>query len=265
MSTQPSPHIFRTGGPPYSREVIYSYEYLWGDGNAWMQALDKRDVQDLVIGTGPFDLFYDDESGNLIVAMGLQGVVLVAPDGTPTRVAVGQYSPTDFSFSGKVRALFASLLYPDTAASTGIALLLAFSFAALAVVGPATSSRPRFCFALSAAISTFLAVSYGTYPHVPETPWAYSEGRLFIGSLALMISGIGLFPFLLVVAGLALARTSRRQLLAVGVVSIGMLLLVAVGALVLFETGTGIANFVAVGLVGLGALGVWADVKRAPL
>ena len=262
---QSSPHIFRTGGPPYSREVIYTYEYLWGDGNAWMQALDKRDVPDLVIGTGPYDLFYDDESGNLIVAMGLQGVVVVAPDGTPTRVAVGQYSPTDFSFGGKVRALFASMLLPEMAASTGLALLLAFSFAALAVVGPAAPSRPKLYFALGAAISAFLAVSHGVYPHVPETPWANTEGRLFVGYLALMFSGLGLLPFLLVVAGLARARTSRRQLLAVGVVSIGMLLLVAVGALVLFETGTGIANFVAVGLVGLGALGVWADVKRAPL
>ena len=43
---------------------------------------------------------------------------------------------------------------------------------------------------------------------------------------------------------------------------IGMLLLIGVGALVLFETGPFIANFVAVGLVGLAAFGLWAYRKR---
>ena len=44
--------------------------------------------------------------------------------------------------------------------------------------------------------------------------------------------------------------------------SVGMLLLIALGALVLFETGTTTANFVAVALVGLAALGLWAYQKR---
>ena len=33
-------------GTSGSREVVYSYEYLRRGGNRWMQALDKRDVQD---------------------------------------------------------------------------------------------------------------------------------------------------------------------------------------------------------------------------
>ena len=80
------------------REVIYSYEHLKGGGNEWLQALDKKDVQDRVIATRPHNLFYDDRSGNLIAAMGLQGVVVIAQDGTATRAAVGRHSPTDFSF-----------------------------------------------------------------------------------------------------------------------------------------------------------------------
>ena len=256
--------IREVGGPEVEdqSEVVYSYEYLRSGGNRWMQALDKREVQDRVIATRALDLFYDDQSGNLIVAMGLQGVVVVAPDGTSTRIAVGPYSPTDFSFGNKARTFFGSLLLRETAVYTGLAFLLTFSFAALALVGPAASSGPRFCFAFAAAISGFLAISMGVYPHVLAEPWADLEGLRTLGGVALLCSGLGLFPFLLVVAGLAVARISFKKLLAVAAASIGMLPLIAFGALVLFETGIGNANFVAVGLVGLATLGLWSYQKR---
>ena len=259
-----SPHIIRTDGTPDNQEVVYSYEHLLSGGNRWMQALDKRDFENRAIITdGPFDLFYDEQSGNLIVAMGLQGVVVVASDGTSTKVAVGPYSPTDFSFGNKVRTFFASLLHREAAIySTAAAILLTFSFAALALVGPAASSGPRWCFAFAAAISAIPAIFWGVYPQVLEYPWAGSEGPFVVGTLAVLFSGFGLFPLLLTVGGLALARPRLRQLLAVVAATIGMLPLFTVGALVLFETGPGIPNFVAVGLVGLAALVLWAYQKR---
>ena len=245
-------HIIRTYEGTDSREVVYSYEYLQSGGNRWMQALDKRDVEERVIATKALDLFYDDQSGNLIVAMGLQGVVVVAPDGTSTRVAVGRYSPTDFSFGNKVRTFFSALLHREMMVFTGIALLLTFSFATLALAASRASARPRCSFALAAAIAAFLAVSVGVYPHVFE----YSGDVDIVRDLAFSFPGWGLLPLLLAVVGMVLARTSRRRVLAVAAASVGMLPLVAVGALVLFETGPGIANFVGVGLVGLAALGL---------
>ena len=259
VSWGPDDHLTAYGASG-SREVVYSYEYLQNGGNVWMQALDKRDIENRVIATGPLNLFYDDQSGNLIVAMGIQGVVVVAPDGTSTRVAVGRYSPTDFSFASKLRTFFGSLLLWETALSTGLALLLAFSFAALALAGPAASTAPRLLFALAAAISSFLAISAGIYPDILGLPWAL-EGDV-IGSLALLLSGFGLLPLLLVTVGLASARPSPGKIVAVATASIGMLLLIGLCALVLFETGTRIANFVAVGLVGLATLGLWIHQKR---
>ena len=252
-------------GPSSSREVVYSYEYLQSGGNRWMQALDKRDVENRVIATWPLELFYDDQSGNLIVAMGLQGVVVIAPDGTTTRVTVGRYSPTDFSFGSKTRTFFSSLVLRETAVSTGLAVLLAFSFAALALAASATSERAglaRISLALAAAISTLLAISVGVYPRVFESPWEDSSSWRVVGGLALVVSGFGLVPLLIAIGGLALARSSRRQVLAVAAASIGMLPVIVLGSVVLFETGTGIANFVAVGLVGLAAFGLWAYRKR---
>ncbi len=242
------------------QEAVYSFEYLQSGGNIWMQALDKRDIESRAISTSPYDLFHDDQSGNLIVAMGLQGVVVLASDGIAARIAVGRYAPTDFSFSSKVRTFVDSLLHLETVASTGLALLLVFSYATLTIVGPAASAGPRICFVLAVAMSTLLAVLVGVYPHVLKVPWEAGNSMLEDG--ALVFSGFGLFPFLLVVVGLVVARPSRRLLLAIGAATVGMLALIALGALVLFETGPGIANVVAVGLVGVASLGLWAYQRR---
>ena len=259
--TVDGPHIIRTYEGSSSSEVVYSYEYLLNGGNRWMQALDKRDVPSRVITTRAEDLFYDDRSGNLIVAMGLQGVVVIAPDGTSTQVTVGRYSPTDFSFGNKVRTFFNSLLHwGRTLVFTGLAILLTFSFATLALAASKASAEPRCCFALVAVMSAFLAVTVGIYPQALAKPW--DVDTRIVADMALVLSGFGLIPLLLAIGGMAWARTSRRQVLAVAAASVGMLPLVALGGLVLFETGPGIANFVGVGLVGVASFGLWAYQKR---
>ena len=203
------PHIIRTDGRTEHQEVVYSFEYLRGGGSRWMQALDKRDISDRAIATEPHDLFFDDQRGNLIVAMGLQGVVVVHADGASRLVPVGPFSPTDFSFGSKVRTFFGSLLHPETAFSTIAAFLLVVTFAAFAIVGPAASTGPRHCLAYAAGVSALLAIFSGGYPYVPETP-----GQNPIQNLILLLSGLGLVPLLLVASGLLLTRTGRRQLLA---------------------------------------------------
>ena len=254
------PRIIRVDEGSKSREFVFSFEYLRGDGNVWMQALDKRDVGSRAIATRPLGMFYDDWSGNLIVAMGLQGVVLVGPDRTVTRVAIGRYSPTDFSFRSKARTFLDSLLHGETFYSTGFALLLAFSCATLSMTVSSASLGPRICFALAAAISVILAILAGVYPHVLKSPW--ESGEAVVEDAFVALSGFGLFPLIMVVVGLVIARPSRGQLLAIAAATIGMLLLIVAGALVLFETGPGTANVVAVGLVALMALGLWAYQRR---
>ena len=92
-------------------------------------------------------------------------------------------------------------------------------------------------------------------PQCFRAPLETDSGWHIVGRLALLVSVFGLVPLLFVVGGLALARINRRQLLALVATTIGMLLLIGVGALVLFEMGPFIANLVAVGLVGLAGLG----------
>ena len=146
--------------------------------------------------------------------------------------------------------------------STGLAVLLAFSFAALSLSNPAGPKCARWAIAFAATIAAILAISVGVYPREFGHPAEATAGWHTVGRLVLVVCGYGLIPFLMVLGGLAVARASRRQALTIAAVTTGMLLLIGVGALVLFETGPLIANFIAVGLVGLAAFGLWAYQKR---
>ena len=76
----------------------------------------------------PQAIHYDEGSGNVIAAMGLQGVVVGTPDGKWTRVAVGSYQPVDFSVLGRVKRLNHRVLW-----TMGIALSAAFTTLALII------------------------------------------------------------------------------------------------------------------------------------
>ena len=89
-------------------ELVYSTGYLRGDANKWMQENDTLELGRRFLTTRPVAILHHADSGNVIAAMGIQGVVVGTPDGRWRRVAVGDYAPTDFSFSGKIRALLDS-------------------------------------------------------------------------------------------------------------------------------------------------------------
>ena len=49
------------------------------------------------------------DSGNLVVALGIQGVLVGTPEGQWAPIAVGRFTPTDFSFSAKTGLLLSDL------------------------------------------------------------------------------------------------------------------------------------------------------------
>ena len=103
-------NIYRTlyGGTTYRvKEVVYSSAHLQESSNVWMQEEAVRAVScSLNLSMEPQSITYDAVSGNLIVAMGILGVVVGLPDGTWVEVAVGPYSPVDFSITSKFEELF---------------------------------------------------------------------------------------------------------------------------------------------------------------
>ena len=89
-------------------ELVYSTEYLRGDANEWVQENDTREFGYRVLATRANHVLYHADSGNAIAAMGIQGAAVGTPDGRWRRVAVGDFSPTDFSFAAKTRSLMES-------------------------------------------------------------------------------------------------------------------------------------------------------------
>ena len=109
--------------------MVYTAGYLLGDAHEWVQRYAKKGDGRVRIASQPVAITYDPKSGNVIVAMGLQGVVVGTPDGRWARIGVGKYQPTDFTPNAKIRTLFAD----GKLRAAGIALPL--SVLGLAVAG----------------------------------------------------------------------------------------------------------------------------------
>ena len=86
-------------------ETAYSSTYLLSFGNKWTQLQQTWLSEWDEVPTVPLAIAYDEASGNLIAAMGIQGVVVGDSSGKWTRIEVERYSPTDFAFAGKTRLM----------------------------------------------------------------------------------------------------------------------------------------------------------------
>ncbi len=245
----------RTGGG--KREVVYSAAYLSEGPNAWLHIRETREHGDRELTFEPRAIAYDGASGNVIAAMGMQGVVVIAPDGAWRAVAVGPFEPTDFSVVSKLREL-GNFLF----------LWLAFAFAAsFASLGfaPALLARQRgtsehkcasFLMAVPASLCVFYIVGAGLYPsetlpgHFISIPGNPDFWNLPVGGIVLVVA----------FAGIAANRPTWRQALAGAASVAGMLLLVLLAFLLWLQVNLslGYADLFALLFVGLAALALFS-------
>ena len=120
------------------KEVAYSAAYLRERGNMNLQARATRNLEGRQITTRPHSIAYDERTGNVVVAMGLQGIVVGTPDGRWTQEAVGRYTPTDFSIVHKLLLLGDWELWLIAGA-----VALSFTALALALSEPASAFQPN--------------------------------------------------------------------------------------------------------------------------
>ena len=109
--------IVRTDSMGKTKEV-YSTVYLQDESNAWAQRYSTKglrsDLTDMysdaeqLVSDGPVNIVYDERTGNLVVAMGLQGALVGTPGEEWHRVTVGRFAPTDFSFLAKARLMLSA-------------------------------------------------------------------------------------------------------------------------------------------------------------
>ncbi len=113
--------------PDGQTRQVYSTAFLEHAGNSWLQGRETADLGYRILATKPKSIVHDEASGNVILALGLEGVVIGTPDDQWHRVGVGPYTPTDFSFESKLRELlslpsfwFASLTLSFTVALSAL-------------------------------------------------------------------------------------------------------------------------------------------------
>ncbi len=134
------------------RVTVYSSTHLQQPGNMWFQWEDTAKLGDRAPALEPLSIAHDPTTGNVVATMGIQGVVVGTPDEQWRRVAVGPYTPTDFSFASKSMKLLTHL--PFWLASIALTL----SMLALSLVSSQLSKRRLLIFLLT-LISSLLGIS----------------------------------------------------------------------------------------------------------
>ena len=133
------------------RTVAYSARYLREYGNINVQRRATRSFGLRELTKEPYSLIYDERTGNVVVAMGLQGAVVGTPDGQWTRVAVGGFVPTDFSIVTKVLLLRDWELWLVAAA---LAFSITASAMAFSYTAPATASAQSISYSNKGLVAT---------------------------------------------------------------------------------------------------------------
>ena len=111
------------------RQVVYSTAYLLEDGNTWIQQGTTQTRSPHLLAEEPLDIVFDDKSGNLALALWIQGVVVGTPDGEWVEVGVGPFRPTDFRFLTKTVILLTNLGFWITALTLAFSMTTAGLFA----------------------------------------------------------------------------------------------------------------------------------------
>ena len=187
------------------RRIAYSAKFLSDSSNENIQRFATSGLaENRILSTGPLSVVYDPRSGNVVAAMGIQGVAVGTPDGNWLPVAVGPYEPTDFSLKGRLLVLLGELEI-----QLGLlALGAAFTAKAMAVSNRSqpTMRRSLLLTALSVTwlvsgfILLFLAYSLFPFPLVPYALIPY------LNSLAFSVVLPFLLVFFLLLAAIVLYR-----------------------------------------------------------
>ena len=173
------------------------------------------DLGSRTISVSPYSIYYDEASGNVILAMGLQGVIIGKPDGTWERTPVEDLKPLDYSIASRLTTLFSifELIFVSTglaASFTMFTLILTTRSSVMSWQGGLLSLAALIPVGVSIRASMQFSAGVSPYDHLPDLA--------------------GLIPLIAIVLPLpfVIALSTLKSLAAVkagGVAFIGMVIL----------------------------------------
>ena len=224
--------------------VAYSAAYLHERGNRLLQAHDTRNLGRRVATPGPSSIVYDESSGNVVAAMGLDGVLVGTPDGQWAKVQVGPYTPGDYSISRKILLLkevellivalaMASSLVVAVVVSLGGGKVVAFHAVAASVLGmllfglggdkgPVFNSLIALAFPLTLVGALLLTVSTVVMSWRPSSTWFIGHWIRILTALIVILVIIALSFFQWVHLGTSIVLA---KLLSIGLAALVALVL----------------------------------------
>ena len=103
--------LFRPGVDP---ELVLPTAFLTSGSGHWAQRYSRERLNLPIndhyggrVTSRPLNLVYHEPSGNVVVSLAAEGVAVGDPSGSWSRVGVGDFQPTDFSYFGLLRLLLA--------------------------------------------------------------------------------------------------------------------------------------------------------------
>ncbi len=178
--------------------LVYSTAFLGSAGNKWLQERETSGLGERVLAREPLSVVYDDASGNVILALGIEGVVIGTPDNQWHRVGVGPYTPTDFSFGSKLQELL------DLHAYWAASLTLSFVVAASTLILAGSTTRNAYsgeaCLGViaPAAAGAFYFAVFALFPNNDDAtiPWPLGDQDITILAIPIL-AAVGLVAVML--------------------------------------------------------------------
>ena len=234
------------------KEVAYSAAYLRERGNINLQSRATGDLVPRQVTTKPFSIAYDEHTGNVVVAMGLQGIVVGTPDGRWTREAVGRFAPTDFSIVRKLLLLRDWELWLIAAAAA-----LSFTALAMSLAEPASAFEraPRDPAPLAKDSNRRRVVTYtaiGTLVLIVVSIIVSIMGWRIVLFFSVVFIAL-LVPLLLALLPLKTGRTGRLILSVFAVIA-------SVWGVLFYTEDQGFLRLIPVLSISGGSLGLWGGV-----
>lgn len=154
-------------------ETIFSAADWRTPSNRWFQRMRTHHLIGPELSNGPIAIAYEPVTRNVIAAAGIMGVVVGTPNEQWTGVAVGEYTPVEFSRIAKLKTLLSHNIFWATVVTFPFLMIaLAFSFKAFIREGFVSSANPEY----DGHGDTTAGLSHGLLSQ-PESSLSYYDRR----------------------------------------------------------------------------------------